>query len=322
MKSNNIKNEINFKSKLQKSKLQQLHYKVNIFNKFKLNLYMKFFSWNINGIRAALKKGFWDKVIELDPDFLCLQEIKCDDNAMSELFFTNQSLLGENSNGNENLHNDYSIIWHSCSAKKGYSGTAIIYKTKILENWIIEGEFKNLKNDKFDVEGRLIGMFLKHKSKGYKLFLLCGYYPQGGRDGRIPYKLEFYKEVENKLQEIQSQGYNIVITGDFNTTFTDIDLARPKENRKTTGCLPEEREVLNNLIDINHLYDSFRFLNPDLADQYTYWDQITRSRDRNVGWRIDMFFVDEKLKQSMQNAKIHQNVMGSDHCPIEVELNF
>ena len=325
---------------------------------------LKLLTWNVNGIRASIKKDFWEKISELNPDFVCLQELKCQnedmvaifakkDNSEKEktdnLFITPSNLESEFSGeiSKELNVNDFVAFYHTCRMKKGYSGTAIFVKKSLLDSNQVQvlEEFKYLGDDKFDFEGRLIGLKLKIGSE--LLFLLNGYYPQGGRDGRVAYKIEFYELVAKQVRKWQNDGYKVILCGDLNTTIGDIDLARPKENKKTTGCLPEERLVLNwlidsalfdqskllitnsdfeylNLLDIQklELVDCFRYYFPDEIAAYTYWDQITRARDRNVGWRIDYWLIDQLLLKSLKSCRIESQVLGSDHCPVIVELEF
>ena len=316
---------------------------------------LKIQSWNINGIRAAIKKGFWVKLEELETDILGLQEIKCDYEAMKELLgikpekksSSSQNLLEESTQDTDYLdYNGFRVFWHSCSMKKGYSGTAILVRLSLIESGIVQVNsfVRELGLKEYDQEGRVTGLLMTVNEK--KLFLLNCYYPQGGRDGRIPYKIGFYRAINNLSLRYKELGAELILTGDFNTTVGDIDLARPKENRKTTGCLPEERIALNWLLedttfDLNQLQstnsefqessktvqkldliDSFRYQNLELIGAYSYWDQITRARDRNVGWRIDMFFISSSLIIHLEKALIHSQMLGSDHCPIEVELSL
>jgi exodeoxyribonuclease III len=289
------------------------------------------YTWNVNGIRAISKKGFLEWFQATKPDVLGVQEIKADDEKMSEWWeavsgrtVVNQTddLFGaeiiesakkksKSDFSNSGIFDDYEIIWHACSIKKGYSGTAIFYrKDKFPDAKVGAG----LGVQKFDEEGRITIL------ENTNFVLINGYYPQGGRDGRIPFKLEFYQEVLVKVKEYQKAGKKVMLCGDLNTTVGDIDLARPKENVKTTGCLPEERKVLEDLKQSN-LLDAFRHFYPNEPDQYSYWDQITRARDRNVGWRIDYFLVDTGLEKCLKECKMHQDVFGSDHCPVSISLN-
>jgi exodeoxyribonuclease III len=316
---------------------------------------MKLITWNINGIRAVCKKGFWEWFETEMPDAFCLQEIKADNEVMTKWWADTLKEFGVEQNPNvgifessdleiprggseaegvfavensnlpdrilnqvqndniaDNAHflSNYNIIWHACSIKKGYSGTAIIYK-KSLDAKALAG----IGNSKFDDEGRTTLLQIND------LVLINCYYPQGGRPERIPFKLEFYEEMINLVQSYKSKGKKVIICGDLNTTVADIDLARPKENRKTTGCLPEEREVLDRLIKVVGV-DSFRYLYPDTPDRYTYWDQITRARDRNVGWRIDYMIVDNDLVDFIKEVSHLETVMGSDHCGVKLEIEL
>lgn len=283
-------------------------------------------SWNINGIRAGIKKGFWQITKDLNLDVLCLQEIKAGEQIMQNL----PKLLN---------YAPYVVHSHSATLKGGYSGVATFSRTNQLSqvqevDIFTKTSTKNSGNqlklthhqiglglDKFDVEGRTVVTHYQPKS-GPGFTLINAYYPQGGRGQfRIDYKIEFYKAVLELANNLKKQGKNIILCGDFNTTVTDIDLARPKENRNTTGCLPEEREALNWFFEAGFV-DSFRHFYPDRANVYTYWDQITRARERNVGWRIDYFLVDQDLLSNLKSAEIHDRIMGSDHCPVSIELEF
>ncbi len=177
-----------------------------------------------------------------------------------------------------------------------------------------------LGQEKFDVEGRVVITF--YQINGSKLALINAYYPQGGRGQfRIEYKIDFYRAVLAQALKLKKSGHLVILCGDFNTTVADIDLARPKENRQTTGCLPEEREALNWFFEAG-FEDSFRHFYPNQAGAYTYWDQITRARERNVGWRIDYFLVDQDLLPNLKKAQIHSEIFGSDHCPVSIDLEI
>ena len=321
-------------------------------------------TWNVNGLRAAIRKGFWDKINDLKPDIICLQEIKTDDLTMKNLITKDQNF------------DNWELIWHS-AIRKGYSGTMVLISKEILqtaqketenseefqqESSILELDLEILDVDKdleikinkfekithsnillnqtpnqikilekivgignevFDVEGRTTGIIfvreednfcqekiqnleslgenlIQNSNKNKTFLLLNCYYPQGGRGvERIEYKLKFYRAILDFVQrkKLEFSDLNVILTGDFNTTFTDIDLKRPKENRQTTGCLAIEREVLNLLCTELDLVDIFRAQNPELQ-LFTYWDQITKARERNVGWRIDFFLISKILSDS------------------------
>lgn len=255
---------------------------------------LKLISWNVNGIRAVVKKGFWPSLQSLQPDIWCVQETKSDGEVMEKLFSkfhpenldqaglfeTDKALMMEE-------EKSFGIVWHSATMRKGYSGVATFWESEKVKI----GDYKiGISDPIYDVEGRLVETEVCDMEGNYLFTLINAYYPQGGRGPhRIEYKIEFYKEVKKRTVELKKLGKKVVLCGDFNTTVTDIDLARPKENRKTTGCLPEEREALDWFLKDGFL-DSFRHFYPDTPDRYSYWDQITRARERNVGWRIDYFF--------------------------------
>jgi exodeoxyribonuclease III len=275
-------------------------------------------SWNINGIRAIQKKDWFSNLETISPDILGVQEIKAD----AEVMLKESKLL--ESNG-------WSIESTSAS-KKGYSGVGLLERmdgsnasdlmsvSSSKLTWDLLKTIYGTGHEGFDTEGRLITQIFDTKSDAGKIAVINGYYPQGGRGvERIEYKIKFYHKVTELIKEYHLQDIGVILCGDFNTTFADIDLARPKENRKTTGCLPEERDALNALIECG-LTDTFRYLYPDRIDSYTYWDQITRARDRNVGWRIDMFLISSKLLPFIKDCTHHTEIMGSDHCPISLDI--
>jgi exodeoxyribonuclease III len=261
---------------------------------------MRILTWNINGIRAGIKKGLWEKITDLNVDLVCFQETKADDTIMQD-----EGLVG---------HFEYDMSFSSCTLRKGYSGVANFIKINTIEE---VSNDTNIGTSEFDDEGRFLAT--KFNYEGKKLVVINCYYPQGGRDYRIPFKLDFYKAVLNVALEYKKQGYNCILCGDFNTTFADIDLARPNENRNTTGCLSNERESLSDFVDAGYI-DLFRLQNPELPDVYTYWDQITRARERNVGWRIDFFLVDKDIIDLCDQIEVRADVMGSDHCPVILNL--
>ena len=267
-------------------------------NKKKSNS-IRIYSWNVNGIRAIMKKGFMDWFLSASPDILCLQETKA---------------LREQVEKDKNAHvllelEDYESFWFSAE-KKGYSGVSTFSKHKPVS---FSGGFaKDDKKNNFNNEGRVI------VSEYEDFFLWNVYFPNGGRGPeRVKYKLEFYEHCL-KIWEKQRKQKKLIICGDFNTAHKEIDLARPKENQKTSGFLPEERAFLNKIFSMGYV-DIFRQFN-EKPGQYTYWDQITRARDRNVGWRIDFFAVTEETVPGITDAFILPDVMGSDHCPLGIEF--
>ena len=254
---------------------------------------MKLLSWNVNGIRAAHKKGFLDWFNSAKPDILCLQETK----AMKEQL------------SDELLNVDKYTSYFSSAERKGYSGTATY--TKVNPVKVLNG----IGIKKFDSEGR----FLVTEFDEFVLFNI--YFPNGkAKKERLQYKMDFYEAFLKHLKKLLKQDKKIVICGDVNTAHKEIDLARPKPNEKISGFLPEEREWIDKLLEAGFI-DTFRVFNQK-SEQYTWWDMMTRARDRNVGWRIDYFFVSDNLKDNLKNAFILPDVMGSDHCPVGIELKF
>lgn len=253
---------------------------------------LRLLSWNVNGIRAVQKKGFIDWVLKENPDVLCLQETKASPEQLSD------ELL--NING-------YKSYFSSSVVKKGYSGVAIYTKQEPVS---VERGFGI---PKFDAEGRII-------IADYMNFVLINiYYPNGKMsDERLKYKLDFYDAFHEYADELVSQGKKLVICGDVNTAHREIDLARPKENEKTSGFLPIEREWMDKFFSHGYL-DTFRMFSSE-PEQYSWWDMQSRARERNVGWRIDYFFVSDIFKKNVKNAFILPEVMGSDHCPVGIEI--
>ena len=251
---------------------------------------IKILSWNVNGIRAVYKKGFLDWFSEAKPDILCLQETKAHE----------EQLTGE-------LINVDGYHSYFCSGeRKGYSGVAIYTKEKPVS---IK---KGLGIEKFDNEGRI----LIAEYPGFVLFNI--YYPNGKASAdRLQFKMDFYDAFLDYVNKLNKKGIKIIICGDVNTAHKEIDLARPKENSKVSGFLPEERAWIDKFID-NGYVDTFRMFNQE-PNNYTWWDQFTHARERNVGWRIDYFFVSENAKSDIKDAFILSDVMGSDHCPIGIE---
>ncbi|MBI4435139.1 exodeoxyribonuclease III [Candidatus Uhrbacteria bacterium] len=263
---------------------------------------MKLISWNVNGLRAVVRKGtFIPFVRQHDPAILCLQETKAN-RGQAEIDLP-----------------QYEEIWNSAE-KPGYAGTAIFTKVKPLA---ITYDLPNADPKKFEdgfgqplKEGRVITMEFKD------FFLVNVYTPNAKRDlARLKFRhttwdpafLEHLKELEQKKP--------VVLCGDLNVAHKEIDLARPKDNRKNAGFTDEEREGADNLVAAGFI-DTFRYFNPDKKDAYTWWSTFQHARERNIGWRIDYFFVSPTMKEHLMNASIHENVMGSDHCPVEILLRI
>ncbi len=252
---------------------------------------MRLISWNVNGIRAVQKKGFLDWVRREGPDILCLQETKAD---ISQLDDELVNIPG------------YSSYW--CSAeKKGYSGVAV-YSRKAPES-VAYG----LGKKEFDSEGRVLIL-------DYGAFVLFNiYYPNGGAGNkRVPFKLDFYELFLAKVAALRKQGRHVVFCGDVNTAHEEIDLARPKENSKNTGFLPEERAWLSKFI-ASGFVDTFRHFCKDKG-HYSWWDYKTGARARDIGWRLDYFFVDKEFLPNVKKAFILKDIAGSDHCPVGIEI--
>jgi len=253
----------------------------------------RLFSWNVNGIRSCGRKGFLDWLTAAKPDVLGLQETRA---------------LPEQLEEGLREPDGYHVHYHPAE-KKGYSGVALY--SRIEPQSVTLG---GLSEPRFDDEGRLI-------IADYGDFLFyTGYFPNGGNDlSRVPYKLEFSEAVLQHAEAQRRAGRSIVICGDVNTAHEEIDLANPASNKKNTGFLPEEREWVGRLIDHGYV-DIFRKTHPDEGSHYTWWSNRKGVRERNVGWRIDYFFISPDLEDRVVAARIHADVMGADHCPIELEL--
>lgn len=253
---------------------------------------MKITTWNVNGIRAAIKKGAFEWAAQERMDVLCLQEVKAHREQVPEDV---RDLAG------------YHCFWNS-ALRPGYSGVAVYTRHEPLD--IQYG----LGDDRFDDEGRVIRM----RYPGFILYNI--YFPNGQRgQGRVDYKLQFYATLLEQCDRLHEQGEKIVITGDFNTAHREIDLANPKSNQKTSGFLPEERAWIDKYLE-HGFVDVYRSLYPERV-QYTWWTFITNARARNVGWRLDYFLVSSQLVPDVEDVVIHDDVIGSDHCPVTLALN-
>lgn len=252
---------------------------------------MKLISWNVNGIRAAERKGFIDYAVSSDADIICLQEIKALPEQLSPALH----------------HIPGYTAWFNGAERKGYSGTALYSR---IQPRRVEHGFGLVE---FDREGRV-------QIADYDDFLLYNiYYPNGAaRAERLDYKMRFYEAFHDHVLRQRDAGRSIIVCGDVNTAHQPIDLARPAENEKTSGFLPEERAFIDRFIESGFI-DTFRHFSGE-PEQYTWWDMKTRARERNVGWRIDYFFVSEDLRPRLAEAGIQSDVMGSDHCPISLEI--
>ncbi|MBP2132259.1 exodeoxyribonuclease-3 [Methanomicrobium sp. W14] len=250
-------------------------------------------SWNVNGIRAAAKKGFSEFLLSDSPDVLCVQETKANEDQLTSSL----------------RHPNGYFSYFSSAEKKGYSGVACFSKYEPLS---IK---KGFDIPEFDSEGRILIL----KFPDFYLFNI--YFPNGkASKERLNYKMRFYDECLKKASALHKEGHNVIICGDVNTAHTETDLARPSENSKVSGFLIEERQWIDRLLDAGFL-DTFRIFTKE-PGYYTWWDLKSKARDRNVGWRIDYFFANEELKDNIVESTIMSQVYGSDHCPIMLRLRF
>jgi exodeoxyribonuclease III len=252
---------------------------------------MKIITWNVNGIRAALGKNALEWAFAQQPDVLCLQEVKAREEQLNE---------------DQRAALKLPFVWNAAQ-RPGYSGVTTFFKEQPVE--VVIG----LGDDSFDVEGRVIQTL----GAGYRLFNI--YFPNGQRgQERVDYKLAFYAYLLNLCDKLHEKGENIIITGDFNTAHMPIDLKNPKQNEKTSGFMPEEREWVQNFLD-HGFVDIYRKLYPNKVE-YTWWTYRLNARQRGIGWRLDYYLVSEKLVPHVKDVIIHDEVMGSDHCPVELVL--
>ncbi len=249
-------------------------------------------SWNVNGIRAAEKKGFLDWFHGSDYDIVCLQETKAHVGQLSA----------------DLVHpKGYESYWSS-AIRKGYSGTAIYSRVSPIQ------AVTNFGDPFLDGEGRIVMLEFE------KFFLFNVYFPNGGSgEERLKFKLEFYRRFLTLIEGYRKQK-PIVVCGDVNTAHTEIDLARPKENANVSGFMPIEREWVDKLVKSGYV-DTFRMFEKD-GGHYTWWDMKSGARARNVGWRIDYFFVSDELKKNVKKAWTNPDKEGSDHCPVGIELSL
>lgn len=257
---------------------------------------LKITTWNVNGLRAALGKGVsdWWNSDEGRPDVLCLQEIRV---RPDQLTAAQRADL-------ERHH----FEWNPAE-RPGYSGVATFSQIEPLSSQ------KGMGDERFDNEGRLI------KTQFPQFTLFNVYFPNGSRDhSRVGYKLDFYAHLLEICDQMHAAGENIVICGDFNTCHQEIDLRNHKTNHKSTGFLPEERAWVDKYLQ-HGFVDAFRVLYPE-KEQYTWWTYIGNARSRNVGWRLDYFLISESLMPNVEDVVIHDDVMGSDHCPVTLSLDF
>ena len=255
--------------------------------------WLRLLCWNVNGIRAAYKKGLADLLANDGADVICLQETKAAPEQLPEGL---REVPG------------YHQFFVSPEERKGYSGVGMY--SKVEPSKVVPGFGQR----RFDAEGRtMVAHF-----KDFVLFNI--YFPNGkASPERLRYKMEFYEEFLEVAKRTVERGRHVVVCGDVNTAHREMDLARPKENQRTSGFLPQERDWIDRFLEAGFV-DTFRLFDQS-PGRYTWWDMKTRARERNVGWRIDYFFVDEGLRSRCRGAFIMPDVTGSDHCPIGLELD-
>ena len=255
---------------------------------------MRIVSWNVNGLRSLTKNGYWEAFLKgTKPDIFCLQETKALPEQLDEVM---RSPAG------------FSSFFSSSKTKKGYSGVGLYSKIEPLS--VIYG----MGIKEFDDEGRLVG------AEFGDFWLLNVYFPNGGQGPhRIEYKLRFYDAFLAFAEKLRKQK-PVIFCGDVNTAHEEIDLARPRGNEGNTGFLPEERAWIDEVVNKGYV-DVYRRQNPNRTAAYTYWDLLTHARDRNVGWRIDYFFVSNEFMGRIKKTEIHPDIYGSDHCPVSLVLS-
>ena len=249
---------------------------------------MRFISWNVNGLRACIQKGFYDYLKAEDPDFICLQETKLQEGQIQ------MDLPG------------YETFWNYAE-KKGYSGTAIFTKHTPLSVSLGIGV------PELDNEGRVITLEYKD------FYLVTCYTPNSQRElARIGHRMTWEDAFLKYLLKLDSQK-PVILCGDLNVAHNEIDLKNPASNRNNAGFSDQERSKFQTLLDAGFT-DTFRFLNPDLKHAYTWWSYMFKARQTNAGWRIDYFIISNRLRDSLEDAQIHSDIMGSDHCPVYLQL--
>ncbi|MBR0202681.1 MAG: exodeoxyribonuclease III [Bacteroidaceae bacterium] len=251
---------------------------------------MKFISWNVNGLRACDGKGFRERFTELDADFFCLQETKMQEGQLDITF------------------PGYTSYWNYAD-KKGYSGTAIFSRHEPL------GVTYGIGIDEHDHEGRVITLEMPD-------FYLVTVYTPNSQDGlrRLDYRMDWEDAFRSYLKTLDEKK-PVIVCGDMNVAHQEIDLKNPKSNRKNAGFTDEEREKFTVLLS-EGFTDTWRTLNPDVRDVYSWWSYRFSAREKNAGWRIDYFLVSNRLMPNVTDARIHTDIYGSDHCPVEVDISF
>ncbi len=251
---------------------------------------MKLISWNVNGIRACVQKGFEDFFKDIDADIFCIQESKLQE-------------------GQIELELDGYYQYWNYAVKKGYSGTAIF--TKIRPNEVTYG----IGIEEHDQEGRVITLEFDN------FYIVTCYTPNSKTElERLDYRMKWEDDFRDYLDELKNSK-PVVLCGDLNVAHTEIDLKNPKTNRKNAGFTDDERQKMTDLLSSGYI-DTFRYKYPDAIEKYSWWSYRFSARAKNAGWRIDYFIVSEDIKDNIVDAKIYANILGSDHCPVELELNI
>ena len=254
---------------------------------------MKIYSWNVNGVRAVLKKGFLTWLQSAKPDILCLQETRA---------------LPEQLPGEIFRIPDYETIWHPAK-KRGYSGVATFFRKNLTPNKV-----SDMGHDGFDVEGR--AQVLEYP----EFNIINAYFPNSQpQRRRLDYKLEFFRKIAELAESLVEKGKNVILCGDFNVAHRPIDLARPEENRDNPGFYPEECDAMDCFLE-NGFIDTFRHFHPGEPGHYSWWSYRTRARERNVGWRLDYHCVNRDFLPRVKTASILSDIYGSDHCPVMIEI--
>lgn len=255
---------------------------------------MKLISWNVNGLRAVVNKGFKEFFKEIDADIFCIQEAKMQEAQLDENILE--------------IFEGYNAYWNSAE-KKGYSGTAIFTKQKPLN--VTYGIGK----EEHDKEGRVITLEFE------KFYIVNIYTPNSKRElERLDYRQLWEDEIRAYLLKLK-ENKPVVMCGDLNVAHKEIDLKNPKTNRKNAGFTDEERAKMTELLNAGFV-DTFRYKYPEVEGKYSWWSYMFHAREKNAGWRIDYFIVSENLKDKIEDAKILDDIYGSDHCPVELDLNI
>lgn len=278
---------------------------------------MKLISWNVNGIRACLKKGFEDFYEEIDADIFCLQETKMQiinntDKSNISANLNEQIQLDKKTNQeideiiNKPIFERYYSYWNSAE-KKGYSGTAIFSKIKPIN------VFYGIGIEEHDKEGRVITLEFGD------FYIVNVYTPNSKRElERLAYRQVWEDELRKYLLNL-NKTKPVIMCGDLNVAHNEIDLKNPKSNRGNAGFTDEERTKMTELLNAGFI-DSFRYLYPNKEECYSWWSYMGKAREKNIGWRIDYFIVSKDIKNKIKEAKIHSNIFGSDHCPVELDI--